>query len=260
MSEIWRRCFHDSDSYISFFYREAFDFITPYVYAVDGVPVSMLHLFDASFVNGASRLKARYIYAGSTHPDHRRSGYYAALFRYIENEARANGSVLFGKPALREMIPYYQTLGFAQDACFRLVSVCPGESVKLNAYPASPEEYNRMREQAFSVHPHVEWQDRHVRFCIEENAFFGGKTLALELDGSLRFLMAAKQDRVLRISETDLSPSELRRIGGALCALFDAELIRAYLPDYCCDEGEEIVSSLVYNAPLDNTYVNLLMI
>ena len=257
LSEIWKICFHDSDDYIRFFYRENFDHITTTVYTVDGRPVSMLHWFDSCIVDGDERRKAKFLYAGGTLPDYRKNGYYAALFWYVRDYARENGFAIFHKPASKTLVPYYQTFGYEVDACFTLMTIRPGETIPINTYPVAPEEYNLMRNKAFSSHPHAEWPDRHVRFCVDENAFFGGRTLAVELDGSVHFLMGAKEENTLRITETDLSLSQLRRAAGALCSLFGTELLKAYLPDFSCAEGEEIVSSIVYNMPLRNTYVNL---
>ena len=57
-----------------------------------------------------------------------------------------------------------------------------------------------------------------------------------------------------------MTPEQLKQLGGALCDMFKTKLIKAYLPDFSCNEGEKIVSSAVYNSPLNNTYVNLILI
>ena len=49
LCEIWETCFHDPYDYVRLFYRENFDHISVPVYAEAGRPVSMLHLFDATF-------------------------------------------------------------------------------------------------------------------------------------------------------------------------------------------------------------------
>ena len=116
-----------------------------------------------------------------------------------------------------------------------------------------------MRNAAFGARPHVEWPDRHVRFCVAENEWFGGKTLAVEMDNAVHFLMGAPEAETLLITETDLSLPQLQRAGGALCVEFGTSLLKSYLPDFSCTEGEEIVSSIIYNAPLRNTYVNLIL-
>lgn len=260
LCEIWKACFNDPEDYIEFFYRENFGCVTAAVYVIDDRPVSMLHWFDSSFVNGDVRSCAKYLYAGGTAPEYRRNGYYGELFRYVKDLAKNNGFALFGKPARRELIPYYQTLGFEPDACFRLITVQPDGIVPVGISPLSPEKYNRMRNRVFSSRPYAEWPDRYVRFCVKENAYFGGLTAAVTLDGEEHFIMCAPEGKTLRITETSLSPDALQRACGALCGMFKTDFIKAYMPEHVCGEGEEIVSSIVYNAPLNNTYVNLILI
>ena len=260
LCRIWKECFSDNEDYVRFFYRENAGHVTTTVFTVDDRAVSVLHWFDAEFVNGGERQKAKYLYAGGSLPEYRKNGYYGALIEYVCGYARENGLVLFGKPANQRLIPYYADFGFIPDACFRLVTVEAGERMPLDVRPLSPEEYNRMRDRAFGAHPHVEWPDRYVGYCVAENAFFGGRTLAVEMDGSVHFLMGAPKENALLITETDLSLSQLTRLSKALCELFGVGVLKAYLPDYSCGEGEEIVSSVINNAPLHNTYVNLLLI
>jgi GNAT superfamily N-acetyltransferase len=260
LCEIWKVCFCDKEDYVRFFYRETDGFVTTTVYTVDDRPVSVLHWFDVTFVNGKERKEGKYLYAGGSLPEYRKNGYYGSLIRYAEEYADKNSLVLFGKPANEKLIPYYRTFDFIPDASFRLVTLSPGERVPVSFYPVSPEEYNSMRNRAFSSHPYAKWPDRYVRYCVAEYSYFGGKTLAFEYDGEVHFLMGTKKENVLLLTETDLSVSKLKEVSGALCALFEADTLKAYLPDRSCGEGEEIVSSVAYNSPLCNTYVNLLLI
>ena len=144
LCEIWKVCFCDNEDYVRFFYRENRGHVTTTVYTVDDRPVSMLHWFDVTFVNGSERRMAKYLYAGGSLPEHRKNGYYGTLIRYVEDYAKENGLILFGKPAMQSLIPYYGTFDFVPDACFRLVTVSPEKQVPVNVYPLSPEEYNKM--------------------------------------------------------------------------------------------------------------------
>ena len=260
LCRIWNVCFGDGEDYVRFFYRENFDHITTIVYAVDDKPVSMLHWFDASFVDGDDALDAKFLYAGGSLPEFRKHGYYTALFHYIEEYARNNNCAMFGKPVRRDIIPYYKTLGFEQDASLMRLTVCPEIREAVTFSPVSAKDYNRMRNAAFSSHPYVRWSDSHVQFCINETAFFGGRTLTVGLDGREYFIMCAPQNDELKVIETDLSQKQLKRTAFALCEMFSVNQLTAYLPDYSCSEGEEVVSSIVYNGPLRNTYVNLILI
>lgn len=257
--KLWNICFHDSEDYIRFFYRENFDHLTAAVYTVDDRPVSMLHWMDSGLVDGSEHQNAKFLYAGGTHPEHRGKGYYAALFRYATDLADRDGFALFGKPASRDLIPYYQTLGFETNAFFRLVTATPGEVVPISISPLAPEEYNRMRNSVFSCRPYAKWPDRHLRWCASENEWFGGGAFAVEMDGKRHFLLGAPEGDVFVIKETDLSLPQLKIASGALCRRFGTDFLKAYLPDFCCGEGEEIVSSIVYNAAIPNTYVNLIL-
>lgn len=260
LCRIWKVCFGDDEDYVRFFYRENFGHITTAVYAVNDQPVSMLHWFDATFADGGEAIDAKFLYAGGSLPEFRKNGYYTALFRYVEEYAKDNNCALFGKPVRRDIIPYYQKLGFEQDASLKLVTVHPEEKEAVRFSEITPKDYNRMRDNAFSSHPYVKWSDRHVKFCMNETAFFGGRTLKVTLDGCKYFIMCAPQEEELKVIETNLPLEKIKRAAFALCETFSVKYLKAYLPDYLYSEGEDVVSSIVYNAPLRNTYVNLILI
>jgi hypothetical protein len=139
------------------------------------------------------------------------------------------------------------------------VTVPPQGNAPLSVTDIDYKEYNRMRNKAFSAKPYAEWSDEHIRWCMEDNAFFDGRTVKISLNGNDYFLMAFPQDNELIITETDLSLDQLKELSGSLCDLFKTERMKAYLSDFY-QEGESIASSIVYNAPLLNTYVNLILI
>ncbi|MBQ9545617.1 MAG: GNAT family N-acetyltransferase [Clostridia bacterium] len=158
--EIWKVCFGDNEDYVDFFYKENLGKITSTVYCVDDRPVSMLHWFDAEFVNGTERRPAKYLYSGGSHPDFRKNGYYAELIQYVTDYADKHGCVLFGKPATQKLLPYYAKFGFLQDACFRILTFPPAKKVPIKTKVLTPEKYNLMRNSAFGSFPHVEWPYR----------------------------------------------------------------------------------------------------
>ncbi len=257
---IWQDCFLDPEDYILYFYRENFDRISVPVYTVDDQPVSMLHLMDADFVNGGKRQAAKLIYAAATAPAKRKNGCMGALIRYAQEQALREGHALFLKPATPYLTQYYRSFGFKEDAGFRLVTLPPGDVSPLSASPLSAEAYNRLRNAAFSSRPFARWPDAHLEWCVKENTFCGGETLAVSVDGKRHFLMGAPRENAFLIYETDLTAPQLRQLSGALCERFRTDFIRAYLPEDACEEGKTIVSSVVFNAPLQHIYVNLILI
>ena len=68
LCELWKACFPDSEEYIKYFYKENFERISVVVYAVDGKPVSMVHVMDSCFADGEKMQNAKFLYAGGTFP------------------------------------------------------------------------------------------------------------------------------------------------------------------------------------------------
>lgn len=255
---IWQSCFSDPEDYIQYFYRENFHRISVPVYTVDDRPVSMFHLLDATFADGPDRYPVRFAYAGGTLSAFRCNGIFRTLLLSAAQAAKEGGYGIFFKPTPR-LLEYYAALGFAADSRFRLFAAEPDAQKDISFSPISAEEYNRLRNAAFSARPFAEWPDAHVRWCVDENAFCGGQTLSLTLEGSAHFLMGYPAGAVLRVVETDLSPEQLRLAAAALCERFAVTRLEAYLPEEVCPEGTAVVSSCVYNAPLRHTYANLLL-
>ena len=258
LCKIWKTCFNDSEEYIEYFYKENFDSIRTYIYCADGMPVSMVHIFDAVICDGNRSHKAMYAYAGGTLPEYRHNGYFEAVMRHVQNTAVTGREILFFKPA-PHLISYYRFLGCVNGSFFRIVTFSPEENQTYAFADISETEYNRLRDSAFSGTAYVKWSDDYIRWCIYENAFFSGRTLKTVINGKEHFILVYPEGDILVINETDMSLSELKQVGSSLCSLFGKNRIKAYIPG-SCEEGEEIISSLIYNSELRNYYVNLILI
>ena len=259
LCEIWKQCFSDSEEYIRTFYRENFARITVIIYEADGKPVSMVNLIDALVVGRNTQQNAKYLYAVGTLKAYRSKGYMSAVLRHIVNQAEESGRALFLKPSSPSITEFYKPFGFYTKTYVRSVSLTPDERRSLTCDDISFAEYNRMRDTAFEYMPYVKWDDEHINWCIEENKLFSGRTVKITFEDKDYFLLGYPEDNALIINETDLSVSQLQNLSGALCSLFGTETIKAYLPCSSCDEGEKIISSVLYNTPEINTYVNLIM-
>ncbi|MBQ3431627.1 MAG: GNAT family N-acetyltransferase [Clostridia bacterium] len=258
--DLWQTCFHDSEAYINLFYAHNFERMLTLVYECEGEVVSMLHLMQAAFVNGASRQDARLIYATGTLPAKRKKGYMSALLEYAKDLARQQGFGLFLKPSTDALTAFYQKCDFVPDAYFHCVSFEAGEPILIEFSPLSARDYNRLRDSAFAVYPYVKWEDAHIDWAIRENAFFGGETLTFAWQGNTYFLLGYPEGDTLVVNETNLPPAGLKQCSGSFCARFGTKKIFAYLPTFACEEGECMLSSVVYHNEINNTYVNLILI
>ena len=259
LCKLWQMCFDDSPEYISLFYQENFERITTYVCKAGGEIVSMLHVFDSCFKSGSEQQKALFLYAGATPPEKRQNGYFTKLIKHVLQYAKDSSCAVFLKPTA-ELVEYYKKLGFEPDSHFRLTSFSKGKAVPIAVNPLSAEQYNKLRNEAFSGTSYAKWDDSHLRWCVRENEFFEGKTFAVNFDGKNYFVMGAPEENAFLITETNLSPLQLKTISGALCEMFGTQCVKVYLPENACDSGEVILSSIVYNALLRDNYVNLILI
>ena len=260
LCDIWRSCFPDPDDYIRLFYTRNFGRISVPVFEVDGRPVSMLHLMDASISADGGERESKFIYAVGTLPEYRRKGYSGSLLQYVKNGALCNDHGLFLKPSSCHMSEYYRSFGFETSSWFGRFTISPGEMIPVTAASLSAEEYNRRRDAFFSGSPYVRWSDGHVRWCVEDNAYFGGETLALTMRGREFFMMCSPENGELLITETDMTPDELKLAGRALCGMFGARLIRTFAHDTTCRESGDTVASAVFNTDVRGAYVNLILI
>ena len=260
LCDIWKSCFLDSEEYINYFYDENFERIESYILTVDKKPVSMVNMLPASFKNNNDFQPAKFIYAAGTLPAYRGKGYMGKIIRFTKSEAKKHEYALFLKPSSASLTEFYQSFGFKINSYFQLVSLLPSEKQTLLVSDISCTEYNSLRNAAFCDTPYVKWSDEHIHWCIEENEYFSGKTLKFEFEDKDYFLLGYPEENTLIINETNLSLNQLKHLSGALCNVFGTEHIKAYMPDASCCEGERIISSVVYNTSICNTYVNLILI
>ena len=260
LCEIWKQCFSDSDEYIRCFYSRNFERIKVLAYYINETPVSMVHLINTSFDSNAMHQDAVFIYATGTLIEHRGNGYMGKLLGTITEKAKKEGRALFLKPSSPNLLSYYEKFGFVPDSCFNLVLFDSEKAQPIEYRELSAQEYNKMREAAFSEIPHAKWEDAHIQWCIEENELFSGKTLGIKHGGRDYFILAYPEEDTLVINETNLSANMLKELGGSLCSVFDTKRIYAYMPNQTCPEGEKSTANLVYNSLICNPYLNMILI
>ena len=205
LCEIWKQCFNDSEEYIKLFYEKNFERIKTLAYFENEKPVSVVHLVDAVLTNGDIKQPAKLIYATGTLPVHRKKGLMSALIKNVTDMADKNGSALFLKPSSPATASFYKAFGFEEGAPLKTASLTPSDLEPFDIRELSPEEYNEMREKAFCNIPRAKWDNAHIKWCIEENECFSGKTLGIKFENKEHFLLGYPEENTLFINETDLS-------------------------------------------------------
>ena len=112
--DLWLSCFTDDEADYPREFLQFVDLSTDAcVGFVNGKPVTMLFLLPATARSGKITQCVRYLYAGCTHPDYRRRGYYEELLAYAVAKVKEWGEeAIYLYPAEKSLFAYYERLGY----------------------------------------------------------------------------------------------------------------------------------------------------
>ena len=235
--QIWEQCFGDSEEYIRMYLENRFTTENMMVIHEDGRPVSMASFLPAQITLHGKKHEAKYVYAVATLPEYRGRGYASEILRHGVEKYQ---EPLILQPADEELERFYQTLGF-RDAFmqkkpweYELVDALEKnqwenkpvnavenhqeikmsevfmEACKIETVTAS--EYKKLRDDYFGGEGYVEWNEEAIAYAMEENAFWGGETLKLVLNGEEKILMYCMEEHQLFIKETTMTNEELTEV------------------------------------------------
>ena len=158
LKQIWTETFQDPpelvDRFFTFFPPEQ----SAWVVQDCGRIVSTAYLLTGNrFVAGNQSVAAAYAYAVATPKAHRGKGFGSLLMRHFAQTAQADGTVLYTRPASRELFSWYEQsmhtkpAGFSRDETI-LVSEkpCVKPVKQLDGIA-----YGEMRERTLAETPHI---------------------------------------------------------------------------------------------------------
>ncbi len=145
LKALWRVCFPDDrPTDIDHFYDTLFSSMICLIGIADEQPVTMLHLLPAHAYVRTVAYPVRYLYAGATHPEHRKRGYYAALLHYSQKFVEGIGEYgIYLHPATDGLIQLYTGAGYTETIVSGVPQPLSGGEALLSL---SPEDYARLRQ------------------------------------------------------------------------------------------------------------------
>ena len=112
IEQLWKTCFPEDDlGYIHRFFDKIP--VSTGLVACKGEILSMLFLLPAEVVADGKIYPVRYLYAGCTHPAHRKGGLFGELLRYARSFVAMLGEQgIYLHPASESLVTYYERHGY----------------------------------------------------------------------------------------------------------------------------------------------------
>lgn len=222
---IWETCFGDDPELVDFYMDHRMTEENMLVIREEGRAVSMASFLDISVRDGEEWVPAKYVYAVATLPECRGRGYAGRILKKAEE---IFGMPLVLVPAERELVNYYEKLGFteAYPSQNLMKRDAPGEvrAAEINHYSVeeiSAAEYKAIRERKRMKDGFIAWDEEGIRFAMEFNCFCGGKTVKIlwnreepieEKEEDADIFMYCPQNGKLNIIETTLTTEQIEEL------------------------------------------------
>lgn len=186
---LWKQAFGDDPRYIDWFYTCCWRPENMLLLLEDGNLASMLALLPHGLTlpNG-EEAKAYYVYALATDAAARGKGYGRQLLHAVDVHLKALGAdCVTVVPAEPSLFKFFGTVGFAPGFSTRKVELLRDESREPlpedRVTPASPEEYNAIRNRLLAGTPAVTYGTELIRYQEGMCRLSGGGLYRVEADG-----------------------------------------------------------------------------
>ncbi|MDR2647388.1 MAG: GNAT family N-acetyltransferase [Oscillospiraceae bacterium] len=230
IKQIWQVCFGDDESYVRLFWDNGFPLCRGLAREEDGALVSMLFLLPGFLTDAAARIRAEYVYAVATLPEHRGKGHAAELIRHAAEIAQKDGlSALCLMPAEESLCDYYQKTGFVKAFARRIYTYVREDInapyVPTNA-PWNAQKIAKQRDNRLQGLGYFEWTPRLLDYMRAEEMFRGGKVRISDRG----HLFYHAEDGILQVDECCASAEETRWLLQKALLMSECKQAAARLP------------------------------
>lgn len=258
LQTLWKRCFGDTDDYLSLFFGRRFSPERTLTAWVDGTLAGAVYLLEAE-MDGRPLW---YGYAVGTLPAYRGRGISRRLHETIFRMAKQRQALYAVHPQSEDLIAFYEKLGLQKGFFCKQVTLTavPARRQKMTITALSPAEYAALRDEAFAEPGFVRWDTAAVAYAVEENAFCGGFCRALT-DGTNVWALfgQVREDRLL-LRETTMPDDVILSAAPLLAREFHRSTITLHLPPSSHLEGPVVMSGMVHGADSPQCgYLNLML-
>ena len=207
LKHVWHVCFGDNFKEIDFFFTEFFANLHTIVYNKNCSAVAMINILPAKIIIKNRSIKAGYIYAAATLPEHRSCGIMADMLEYTKDYAKKiNIDALFLVPANDNLFKYYNNHGYNNFFYCKKTVLTKNQLKSLknrdeNAKILPNDMIFEIRKKYLNKKSYVSWDEKYINYAITSNNNYGGKSIALKVLGEYAYMMYNKHKNQLIVKE-----------------------------------------------------------
>lgn len=222
--ELWQEVFGDSESYIRSFYTHWFSRAEVYTAVEDETVVGMAHTMPFVIKTKGREQPAMYLYAGAVKESYRCQGIFSELIALLKRNSDRYGYPLLFIPRSRSLVPYYISHGFREIPISSEVTVTSVPcSMDVSEEKLTAQDFYMLRNSAFAnIQDCALWDTEALSYALLEWKSCGGFANRLTLQGQQYYILAVRENSILRIMETSVPYVDIPQLG----AYFGCENVR----------------------------------
>lgn len=241
LKDLWQICFDDLDRPVNYFFNKYFEVWNCLVYLINDRVAAAVYLLPAQIVHNEDLLKAHYIYAAATLPEHRKNGYMSKLLNTAALVGKKRGDLYsFLLPANEKLYKFYESLSYMNYYKIKILTLSRKElsSIAYGGQKSHVQLTNRQitnlrNAQLFNQYGSVIWNTKSVSFALESNRLYGGRLISSKTGREFSYaLVRSGENNICEIIEIVSDLSTLRDLCANILYYMPAEYYKLRLPAY----------------------------
>ncbi|MBQ2904420.1 MAG: GNAT family N-acetyltransferase [Clostridia bacterium] len=179
MISLWNEAFGDAENEICFFLDNKYISENTLIIEENGKIASMLFLLEGNMRIKAVSYPSYYLYAACTAEEFRGRGFMAELLAEANRIAFSRGKdFICLMPGEKSLFEFYEKHGYVTAFSKKILTVKRKDCDYSSEFrKIAVNDYQKLRNNAFSEFDYFEWDNRSVEFAFSHNRMYSGQSL-----------------------------------------------------------------------------------
>ena len=216
---LWKSSFFDSDAYLDLFFKKRFNPLYTALYCFEKEIAGMVHLLPCKVKDHG---KAFYWYAVCVEPKYRGKHIFKKMSEEILRSLKNKGYISVCKP-VHGLEDVYRKIGFKFSFCAKDLKIARTNKNSEDMILISEADIIDFQNANFPSGSLL-WKENDIEYAIAENAFCGGKSLKISVEGREACALAVlADDHNWYLDSTNLTAEFAKKYGNSICEYLNTD-------------------------------------